>query len=67
MTKVEILYFEGCPNHRPAVECVHEVLRQEGLSAEVQELEVPDAEAAQRFRFLGSPSIRVNGVDVEPE
>ena len=63
---VEVLYFSDCPNHKPAVERVKEALRAEGLSAEVAEIEVPDAETAQRLKFLGSPTIRVNGFDIEP-
>jgi hypothetical protein len=30
--KIEVLYFDGCPNHRPAVERVRQVLAEEGLS-----------------------------------
>jgi copper chaperone CopZ len=63
--RIEVLYFSGCPNHAPALERVREALREEGLSGEIAEIEVPDAEAAQRMRFLGSPSIRVNGLDIE--
>jgi hypothetical protein len=65
--KIEVLYFSGCPNHAPAVERLKEALRDEGLSCEIAEIEVPDAETAQRLRFLGSPSIRVNSLDIEPE
>lgn len=64
--KTEILYFEGCPNHRPAVERVREVLKEEGLTAEFVEVNVPDETAARSLGFLGSPTIRVNGLDVEP-
>src|SRR5450759_1037351 len=64
--KTEILYFEGCPNHRPAVERVREVLKEEGLTAEVVEVNVSDEAAARPLGFLGSPTIRVNGLDVEP-
>lgn len=64
--KIEILYFDGCPNHRPAVEGVREVLREEGISAEIVEVNVEDASMARELKFLGSPSIRVNGLDVEP-
>lgn len=64
--KIEILYFEGCPNHRPAVERVKEVLKAEGAAAEVVEVNVPDEAAARSLGFLGSPSIRMNGLDVEP-
>ena len=64
--KVEILYFSGCPNHPPAVDRVREVLTQEGAPAQMIEVEVNDAATAQRMGFLGSPTIRVNGLDVEP-
>lgn|SRR5258708_772515 len=63
---VEVLYFEGCPNHQPAVERVQAILREEGISSQISQVEVPDSETARQLRFLGSPSIRVNGVDVEP-
>jgi hypothetical protein len=64
--KIEVLYFEGCPNHLPAVERLRFVLRQEGVAGDVAEIEVKDASAAQMLAFPGSPTIRVNGVDIEP-
>jgi hypothetical protein len=65
--KIEVLYFDGCPNHKPAVERLRQVLAEEGLSAEVLEINVSESSFAQNIGFLGSPSIRVNGLDVEPE
>jgi hypothetical protein len=65
--KIEVLYFDGCPNHKPALERVRQVLAEVGLSAEVLEVNVSEASIAQKVGFLGSPSIRVNGLDVEPE
>jgi hypothetical protein len=53
--KIEVLYFDGCPNHEPAVERIHELLREEGISAEVVEVNVSDASIAQKVGFLGSP------------
>jgi hypothetical protein len=64
--KVEILYFSGCPNHAPAVERVREVLKQEGAVADMIEVEVKDVATAEKIGFLGSPSIRVDGQDIEP-
>jgi hypothetical protein len=64
--KVEILYFEGCPNHISAMERVQRVLTRERIEARIVSLDVPDVETAKKLRFLGSPSIRVNGVDIEP-
>src|SRR6266481_2732102 len=65
--KIEVLYFDGCPNHKPAVERVQQLLREEGVPAEVLEVNVRDTSIAQKVGFLGSPSVRVNGQDVEPE
>ena len=64
--KIEILYFEGCPNHNSAVQRVQDVLIAEGIAAEVSEINVEETWAAHTHRFLGSPSIRVNGLDIEP-
>jgi len=63
---VEILYFDGCPNHEPAVALVERIDRELGTRAEVRLVNVPDREAANRLRFLGSPTVRVDGVDVDP-
>ena len=65
--KIEVLHFDDCPNHEPAVKLVQEVLREEGISAEVSEVNVSNAAAAQALDFIGSPSIRINGLDVEPD
>ena len=64
--KVEVLYFEGCPNYAPAMEMVRRVLAREGIDAQIVSLEIQDVETATKLRFLGSPSIRVNGMDIEP-
>jgi hypothetical protein len=64
--KIEVLYISGCPNHYPAVSQVQEVLRQEGVPAELVEIEVRNAAMASLTAFLGSPTIRIDGRDVEP-
>jgi hypothetical protein len=66
MTVVEILYFAGCPGHSRAIELVRDVAAQNGVPIQLVEIEVRDDLDAQRLRFLGSPSIRVDGRDVEP-
>lgn len=65
--RVEILSFAGCPNYRLARKAVERILAELGLDAEIQTVDVPDLETAQRLRFLGSPTVRVNGNDVEPD
>lgn len=63
---VEVLTFAGCPHAEPALELVRRVVDETGVSATVRRVDVPDAGAATAQRFLGSPTIRVNGRDIEP-
>jgi hypothetical protein len=64
--KIDILYFEGCPNQAPAVERVREAVQQEGVSADVVQVEIKNEVSAKARGFLGSPTIRIDGVDIEP-
>jgi hypothetical protein len=64
--QIEILSFEGCPNREHAIQLVSETLAAAGADADVRVIDVPDAESAERTRFLGSPTIRVDGRDIEP-
>lgn len=66
MKRVEILWFEGCPNHLAARRLVEEIIREHGIEATVEAIEVPDLATGEQVRFPGSPTIRVNGVDIEP-
>lgn len=63
---VEILYFEGCPNHEPARALVERIAAELRVEPRIELLEVVDVGAAIEERFLGSPTVRVDGRDVEP-
>ncbi|MFN8006777.1 MAG: mercuric transporter MerT family protein [Terriglobia bacterium] len=63
--KIELFYFNGCPNHQPTVERLKEVLKEEGVTAEINAINVSDPSTAQTLRFLGSPTLRIDGLDVE--
>jgi hypothetical protein len=64
--RVELVVFEGCPNARAARELIDQVNASLALEPQVDVVVVPDAETAERARFLGSPTIRVDGRDIEP-
>ena len=64
--RVEILYFEGCPNHEAARALVEHVAAELQIEPDIALVQVPDADAAARLRFLGSPTVRVDERDVEP-
>jgi hypothetical protein len=65
--KIEVLYVPNCPNHAVALERLREVLSAESFQKHVNEILVKDADMAQSLEFPGSPTIRVNGRDVEPQ
>ena len=63
---IEILVFDGCPNAEATRELVERVARELELEVDVETVLVRDANAAKRYRFLGSPTVRVNDRDIEP-
>jgi len=64
---VELLWWEGCPSYPQVLEELRVVLRAEGLDPDAVRLrEVESDEQAERERFPGSPTIRIDGEDVLP-
>jgi hypothetical protein len=63
--RVEVLVFEGCPHAELAVHLARDVASEVGVNAEIEIVRIDDLDAAQAHRFLGSPSIRIDGADVE--
>jgi hypothetical protein len=60
---IELLYFDGCPSHEQLLPIVAQLAAQSGAELRLRRVESP--EAAERERFLGSPTVRVNGADVD--
>ncbi len=64
---VEFLYWDGCPSHPRALSDLRAALLEIGVdpaSVVVSKVNTEDEAAADRF--VGSPTIRINGVDVQP-
>ena len=64
--KIQILYFEDCPNFKPAVELVEHTADEIGVKADIELVCIDSTETANAKRFLGSPTIQVEGVDIDP-
>lgn len=64
--QIELLWFGDCPNHEAAERLLRERMAALGIHAEVERIQVEDEEHGIEVRFPGSPTIRVDGVDVEP-
>jgi hypothetical protein len=66
MRKVEVLVFEGCPNVDAALAHVRAAIAETNETADVKVVHVENDETAARLRFLGSPTVRVDDIDVDP-
>jgi hypothetical protein len=65
--KVELLWWRGCPSWERALDMVREEMSSLGLDpGSVEVREVNTGEDAERERFVGSPTIRVEGSDLQP-
>ena len=65
--RIELLWWEGCPSHPEALADLRAVMAEVGLdpaAVEVKEVRT-DADAAAEG-FPGSPTIRIDGRDVQP-
>jgi hypothetical protein len=64
--RIELLYFDGCPSYAELLPQLRELLAGEGIEEEVELRRVETPEEAERERFLGSPTVRIDGEDVDP-
>lgn len=64
--RIDVMTFEGCLSGDATWNLVRSVNSELNVPfADVRRIEVTDPEAAERYRFLGSPSVHVNGEDIE--
>lgn len=65
MVRVELLSWEGCPSHPRALDELRRAMADLGLDPEaIEQIDVRTDADAQRERFAGSPTIRIDGRDV---
>jgi hypothetical protein len=63
---IEVLYVQDCPHYRETLAMVERVRAELGIDAELRTTLIADQAAADEARFPGSPTVRVDGRDVEP-
>ena len=66
MPKIELLYFTGCPNYQQALTALQAVLAAAGATVPIDLVAVETQAEAERQQFYGSPTIRIDGVDIVP-
>ena len=64
---VEILHTAQCPHWRSVGELADRIALEEGIAVAISQTRVETADEAVQRRFPGSPTVRVEGVDVQPE
>ena len=65
--RVELLFWDGCPSHPETLDLLRELIGERGLDVEVELTEVETQAEAEALGFPGSPTVRVDGRDVDPE
>ena len=65
--KIELLRFDGCPNWADTQAELRDVLAKQGVDAGIELVDVTSNEQAQALRFVGSPTVRIDGRDVDPD
>ena len=63
---IDVLTVSDCPHTQQVLSLVNAILEEEHLKGHVNHVIVPDEQAAHSLRFPGSPTVRVNGFDIQP-
>ena len=63
---VELLWFSECPNHAAARAMLEEVIAEVAPGTAIRDIDASVADVAASTRFPGSPTVRVDGRDIDP-
>lgn len=61
-----VFHTDGCPSTPKTVERIRECTSELGIPTDIHEILVRTQEEADAWRFLGSPTVQVNGIDIDP-
>ncbi len=64
--KIELLYFDSCHMYRETKKILEEILREKNMEQKIEMIRVNSDEEAKLLKFLGSPTVRINGKDIDP-
>lgn len=65
--RVRVISLNNCDATPPAIELLYDVAREMRADLDFEHVVVTTAEEAQTYRHIGSPTIQVDGLDIEPE
>jgi len=64
--EIRFLYSEDCPSHDEALQRLRQAVTEEGIHARIEVIRVDTEEQAVELKFSGSPTIYVDGRDIDP-
>ncbi len=64
--KVRVIHLSGCDATPEAISLIKKVAQDLGTNIELEEIVISTPEEATKFRHLGSPTVQVNGIDIDP-
>ena len=64
---IEALFAPGCESRDATLLMIEKVTNSQGITVALKETTIGSTQEATQARFLGSPSVRVGGRDVEIE
>lgn len=67
MVDVKVLSVKGCQATPPTIELVESVAKEMNININLNLTVVESPGQAQENRFIGSPTVQINGLDIEPE
>ncbi len=65
VVEIGILFIEGCPSVLTIAKHIKEIITEEAVNTEISLILIETPEDARRLHFTGSPTVRINGKDVE--
>jgi len=65
--KIEVLYNPKCRNWPQILKLLEKALKELGLSFQISTREVKTIQEAEKLAFWGSPTVKINGEDLEPK
>lgn len=63
--RIEVQYFNGCPNSEKSLQMVKSFINNSEIEIEFEEVLVETNETAKKYKFRGSPTILINGHDID--
>ena len=63
--EVRVVYLEGCSATPKTISLIEEVAQDLGISIRLESVVVKTQEDAERFRHIGSPTVQINGLDID--